>query len=68
MKNSDEKDRENGTVLKFVFSEINIYELNKIKANILKSETTRALYYLLSKNEEGLFAFDKHIPAKKFKY
>ena len=68
LKNSDEKDRENGTVLKFVFSEINIYELNKIKANILKSETTRALYYLLSKNEEGLFAFDKHIPAKKFKY
>ena len=63
--NSEEKDREKYTVMKFIFSDIIIYELDKKKAKILKSETTRALYYLLSKNEEGLFAFDKHIPPKK---
>ena len=64
LKNSEEKD----TVLKLIISDISIYELDTKKAMILKSEATRALYYLLSKNEEGLFAFDKHIPSKKFKY
>ena len=66
MKNSEIKDKENDIVLKLIFSDIIIYELDKRSANILKSETTRALYYLLSKNAEGIFAFDKHIPFKKF--
>ena len=66
LKNSEIKDKENDIVLKLIFSDIIIYELDKRGANILKSETTRALYYLLSKNAEGIFAFDKHIPFKKF--
>ena len=66
LKNSEIKDKENDIVLKLIFSDIIIYELDKRSANILKSETTRALYYLLSKNAEGIFAFDKHIPFKKF--
>ena len=66
LQNSEEKDREKYTVMKFIFSDILLYELDKKKATILESETTRALYYLLSKDEEGLFAFDKHIPTKKF--
>ena len=66
LKNSEIKDKENDIVLKLIFSDIIIYELDKRGANILKTETTRALYYLLSKNAEGIFAFDKHIPFKKF--
>ena len=66
LKNSEIKDKENDIVLKLIFSDIIIYELDKRSANILKSETTRALYYLLSKNAEGIFTFDKHIPFKKF--
>ena len=66
LKNSEIKDKENDIVLKLIFSDIIIYELDKRGANILKSETTRALYYLLSKNAEGIFTFDKHIPFKKF--
>ena len=68
LKNAENKDKENDIVLKCIFSDIIIYELDKRNANILKSETTRALYYLLSKSKEGLFAFDKHIPIRKFKY
>ena len=60
MKNSEIKDKENDIVLKLIFSDIIVYELDKRGANILKSETTRALYYLLSKNAEGIFTFDKH--------
>jgi hypothetical protein len=66
LKNMETKDKENDTILKLIFSDIIIYELDKRSANILKSETTRALYYLLSKNAEGIFAFDRHIPLKKF--
>ena len=66
LKDSEIKDKENDIVLKLIFSDIIIYELDKKSANILKSETTRALYYLLSKNAEGIFTFDKHIPFKKF--
>ena len=68
LKNAENKDKENDIVLKCIFSDIIIYELDKRNANILKSETTRALYYLLSKSKEGLFSFDKHIPIRKFKY
>ena len=66
LKDPEIKDKENETVMKLIFSDTIIYELNKRSAHILKTETTRALYYLLSKSGEELFVFDNHIPIKKY--
>ena len=66
LKNAETKDEENETVMKLIFSDTIIYELNKKNAFILKTETTRALYYLLSKSGEELFVFDNHLPIQKY--
>ena len=58
---SRDDDEKNPIVLKLIFCDMFLYEFDKRSANILKLETTRALYYLLSKSGEGLFVFDKNI-------
>ena len=66
LKTAETKDEENDIVMKLIFSDTIIYEINKKNANILKTETTRALYYLLSKSGEELFVFDNHLPTQKY--
>lgn len=63
LKDQDYNEKENEIILKLIYSDTLIYQLDKTNANRLKQETTRALYFLLSESNE-LFAFAEHFPIK----